>query len=749
MKINGNLVFHTLGDGEIRNAIIERLNGGAGGASLPDHSANAAAAEGRIAYNKDDGLYYYRNASAWVSIATGGNATSIQTEVDNIETTIGGMINADGTANTTAMDALANVTGASSLSDVLSQLDQAIEGKDTLAELDDTTITSPATNNVLQYSAGGSWVNVTPAALLGTASINDLSDTESGPAASGDVMWFDGTDWQYDQPGSTSGVQAQGDVLDDFNVLGAATAADQFVYSTAAGVFAYGTITGAARNLLDDATVADMRTTLDVYDTAAADSKFVDVAGDTMTGDLNMGSNLISNVAAPVSGTDAANKNYVDNVAAGLTWKNSVVAATTSNVDLATGGLLTVDGVTVADGDRVLVMNQTNAEDNGIYIAGTGAWTRATDMDSLTPIDEINGAAVYVEQGTVHADAGYTVTSQVSTLGTDPIEWTQFNGASAITDGAGLGKSGNELFVNVGAGIGILPSDEVGIDLYNSTTGALILTTDGSARSTVSGSQLHLLLDGTTLTQSATGLKVDAAGITETELATSVAGDGLAGGAGTALSVRVDDSTIEITSDVLNVKDAGITNAKLANSTVTMSDGTNTDDVALGETFTFAGDSVLTPAITANTVTYTFSAGIDALSDVDTSTTAPALDNILTWDGSKWVPADPSVVLDQASIADLADVSAVGSEEGHVLAWDATNNEFDPVRMHYVYDGSTAATSHTVVHNLNQQFCQVTVVDSSNQVIIADSITFDSATQLTVTFNTSIACKVIVTGVKT
>jgi len=122
-------------------------------------------------------------------------------------------------------------------------------------------------------------------------------------------------------------------------------------------------------------------------------------AGDTMSGNIVMGGNSITGLADPSNTGDATNKGYVDALVAGLSWKNSVKAGTTSNIDLSTAGTLTVDGISTSAGDRILVMNQTNAAQNGIYIVASGAWTRATDFDSLTPIDEINGAAVYVEQG--------------------------------------------------------------------------------------------------------------------------------------------------------------------------------------------------------------------------------------------------------------------------------------------------------------------------------------------------------------
>lgn len=98
---------------------------------------------------------------------------------------------------------------------------------------------------------------------------------------------------------------------------------------------------------------------------------------------------------------------------------------------------------------------------------------------------------------------------------------------------------------------------------------------DGSAIKTFAVSA-----SGTTLDVSANGVKVADGGITATQLATSVAGDGLAGGGGTALAVNVDDTTIEINTDTLRVKDGGITNAKLENDGLMI----GSTDISLGAT---------------------------------------------------------------------------------------------------------------------------------------------------------------------
>ena len=100
---------------------------------------------------------------------------------------------------------------------------------------------------------------------------------------------------------------------------------------------------------------------------------------------------------------------------------------------------------------------------------------------------------------------------------------------------------------------------------------------DGAATATFA-----VQADGSTLSVGASGVKVADAGITATQIATSVAGAGLAGGAGTALSVNVDDSSIEISTDTLNVKALGITDAMLAGS-ITNAKLVN-DGVILGTT---------------------------------------------------------------------------------------------------------------------------------------------------------------------
>jgi phage-related tail fiber protein len=74
----------------------------------------------------------------------------------------------------------------------------------------------------------------------------------------------------------------------------------------------------------------------------------------------------------------------VDYYAAGLSWKQpAVTAASTANIT-SLSGLQTIDTITLAAGDTVLVKNQTTAADNGIYVVASGAWSRSAGADVWT-----------------------------------------------------------------------------------------------------------------------------------------------------------------------------------------------------------------------------------------------------------------------------------------------------------------------------------------------------------------------------
>jgi hypothetical protein len=188
-----------------------------------------------------------------------------------------------------------------------------------------------------------------------------------------------------------------------------------------------------------------------------------DASGDSITfsgtanSDLAMGANKITGLAAPAADTDAANKLYVDNAINGLSWKQSVRAATTANGALASAfqNGATIDGVTLATGNRILIKNQSAAEANGIYIVqASGAPVRATDLNETA---ELAGAAVFVSEGTTNKGTAWVVTTPGITLGGADLLFAQFASPGTYSAGDGLNLNGLEFSVNatniVGAGL--------------------------------------------------------------------------------------------------------------------------------------------------------------------------------------------------------------------------------------------------------------------------------------------------------
>lgn len=158
-----------------------------------------------------------------------------------------------------------------------------------------------------------------------------------------------------------------------------------------------------------------------------------------------LGSNLvaatfqITGLGAPHNADDAATKGYVDAVAEGLHVHASVATATTANITLAPAPS-SIDTVTLTNGMRVLVKDQTNDAQNGIYVFDGTNLVRSADYDTAGEIQA--GDFVFVSGGNTYASTGWVQENVVTTLGTDPIVWDQFSGAGTYLAGNGLNLDG-------------------------------------------------------------------------------------------------------------------------------------------------------------------------------------------------------------------------------------------------------------------------------------------------------------------
>jgi hypothetical protein len=219
----------------------------------------------------------------------------------------------------------------------------------------------------------------------------------------------------------------------------------------------------------------------------------------------------------PVFANDLVRKNYVDSQSEGLKPKEAVKAATTANITLS--GTQTIDGIALSVSDRVLVKDQTSAPSNGIYVVAAGAWSRATDFDSITPIDEINGAYTFVQEGTANAGKGYVQTGDVTTLGVSDITFIFFNSTGSVTGGDMITVTGgNVVSVDLASVSGLEstnPGDNAGQLRVKLEASNPSLQIDGS-------NQLAAKFDDVTIETSAAGLRVKDSSITTVKLANNI-----------------------------------------------------------------------------------------------------------------------------------------------------------------------------------------------------------------------------------
>jgi len=187
----------------------------------------------------------------------------------------------------------------------------------------------------------------------------------------------------------------------------------------------------------------------------------------TGSGTISASSTRITSLATPTGGTDAATKAYVDTIAAGIQPKAQVNAASTANIDLATGGLLTIDTVPLLSGERVLVKDQLVPAENGIYDVGLGAWTRSSDTNTFA---ELVNATTFVAGGSVNLSDTYLCNSPAGgTINVDPVNWVVFSSGTGTVTSIGLS----------------LPADFTVTNSPVTTTGTLTATYANQAVNTI------------------------------------------------------------------------------------------------------------------------------------------------------------------------------------------------------------------------------------------------------------------------
>ena len=308
--------------------------------------------------------------------------------------------------------------------------------------------------------------------------------------------------------------------------------------------------------------------------------------------------NRIVSLAAGIDANDAVNKSQLDSAVSGLHWKDPVVAATTGPIALTAPGA-SIDDVTLAVDDRVLVKDQTSVPENGLYLF-KGASSTMVRTDGMDEPGEFFNAAVTVLGGTNNAGIGYTQTEVIGTVGSDNVIWIQFSGVS-LNAGDGMYRSGAVFNIGkkVGGGIQVNPDD---IALQSSEVAGLGLK--------VGDTEHKLAVDVTdnSVTYVGNSIAANLGGIQAKHINTDVAGNGLTGGnsVGSALAVAlsVQPYTISVNTVAPVISEVSGTGVEVDNVTIKHNNGQlYADFTGVGDVHKYTVSTTLT-ANTAKTITH-------------------------------------------------------------------------------------------------------------------------------------------------
>ena len=481
-----------------------------------------------------------------------------------------------------------------------------------------------------------------------------------------------------------------------------------------------GTVTTAAQpNITSVGTLTSATVTGNVAAGNLTTTGVLSVTGtgvSSIAGNLDMTSNTIINLATPTNSTDAATKQYVDDVAQGLNIHDSVAAATSTTLATTTGGTITynngasgvganlvttgtfnlIDGVNVQTaGTRILVKNEANAVHNGIYTwSNATVITRATDYDSVPEVEA--GDFVFVTGGTLYDNTGWVQTSTVAAIGTagNNIDFTQFSGAGTYTAGTGLTLTGSAFSVNASqtqvTSVGTLGSLAV---TGNANVGNLNATTAVVASTLTSNVATGTAPLTVTSTTRVNNLNVAQAGVADSI--------NVAAGTGNNFIIFANAAT----GNIAELTSTGLL-ANLSNNSITATTfvGAVSGDISAGTNANASNISSGTLA-QARLANASVTLGSTALTLGSTVTTVAGLSSVTstTFVGSLSGAATSATTAGTVTTAAQPNITSVGTLSSLAVTANATANNFVATTFNLNTSNSVTIANGTAVTYAGQQ----------------------------------------------
>ncbi len=195
----------------------------------------------------------------------------------------------------------------------------------------------------------------------------------------------------------------------------------------------------------------DCKRYVHVHETLAVDGSSTFHGAVTLENELDVSGHRITNLGSPRNAGDAVSKRYLDSIAMGFRVLESVQAASSSQISLSQSAPVVTDGHSLAVGDRVLLFGQTDGRENGIYVVGATALTRAADMSDAAV--DVSGSSVFVMHGVQYSGYGFVVSSRTARrsvlLTQDVMIWNVYSGITQVNASGGLTKVGNDITLDL------------------------------------------------------------------------------------------------------------------------------------------------------------------------------------------------------------------------------------------------------------------------------------------------------------